>query len=56
MRAHRNAADHRVVRFEAVDGSFAADITLDNDGVVTDYPGIARRLPANALPPSPTAG
>ena len=35
-----------VVRFEAVDGSFAADITVDDDGVVVDYPGIARRLDA----------
>lgn len=52
----RSAADHHLVRFEAVDGSFAADITLDADGVVTDYPGIARRLPANALPPSPAEG
>ncbi len=26
------------------DGSFAADITFDPDGVVVDYPGIARRL------------
>jgi 2,7-dihydroxy-5-methyl-1-naphthoate 7-O-methyltransferase len=34
-----------VIRFEATDGSFAADITLDEDGIVVDYPGIARRLP-----------
>jgi hypothetical protein len=40
----RSAADHHVVRFEAVDGSFAADITVDADAVVLDYPGIARRL------------
>ena len=33
-----------VVRYEAIDGSFAADITADADGVVIDYPGIARRL------------
>lgn len=25
-------------------GTFAADITLDGDGIVVDYPGIARRL------------
>lgn len=36
--------DRRLVRFEAVDGSFAADIVLDSDGVVLDYPEIARRL------------
>lgn len=39
-----SAADRRVVHFEAVDGSFAADIVLDPDGVVVEYPGIARRL------------
>jgi hypothetical protein len=39
-----SAADHHVVRYEAVDGSFAADIAVDADAVVIDYPGIARRL------------
>jgi hypothetical protein len=39
----RSAADHHVVRYEAVDGSFAAEIKLDMDGVVIDYPTIARR-------------
>jgi hypothetical protein len=39
-----SAADHHVVRYEAVDGSFAADIAVDADSVVIDYPGIARRL------------
>ena len=38
------AAGHNVVRYEAVDGSFAADIAVDADAVVIDYPGIARRL------------
>jgi hypothetical protein len=47
----RSAADHHVVRFEAVDGTFAADITVDADAVVIDYPGIARRLSESALPP-----
>ena len=37
------ASDH-VVRYEASDGTFTADITLDIDGIVIDYPGIARRL------------
>jgi hypothetical protein len=37
------ATDPRV-RYEASDGSFAADITLDSDGLVVEYPGIARRL------------
>lgn len=40
----RSGADHHVVRFEAIDGSFVADITVDADAVPIDYPGIARRL------------
>ena len=36
--------ERSVVRFEAVDGTFAADITLDPHGMVIDYPGIARCL------------
>lgn len=40
----RRGPDHDVVRYEATDGSFAADITVDRDGIVIDYPGIARRL------------
>jgi uncharacterized protein len=32
------------VRFESDDGSFTADIQFDADGLVVDYPGIARRL------------
>jgi hypothetical protein len=41
----RADGDGPVIRFEAVDGTFAADISLDPDGIVLDYPGIARRLP-----------
>jgi uncharacterized protein len=33
-----------VVRFDSLDDSFTADITFDEDGLVLDYPGIARRL------------
>jgi uncharacterized protein len=33
-----------VVRFESLDDSFTADIRFDDDGLVVDYPGIARRL------------
>ena len=36
--------EYRVIRYEATEGSFAADITLDREGIVIDYPGIARRL------------
>ena len=32
------------VRFESRDDPFAADIGFDADGIVVDYPGIARRL------------
>jgi uncharacterized protein len=49
----RGNDEYRVVRYEAMDGSFAADITLDSDGIVIDYPGIARRLTqVPASPPS----
>jgi uncharacterized protein len=33
-----------IVRFESLDGSFSAEIVFDSDGLVRDYPGIARRL------------
>lgn len=33
-----------VVRYESLDGSFAADIVFDEDGLVIDYPGIGRRV------------
>ena len=33
-----------VVRFESLDDDFTAEITFDADGLVVDYPGIARRL------------
>ena len=35
-----------LVRFESLDGSFTAEIAFDKDGLVLDYPGIARRLSA----------
>jgi uncharacterized protein len=40
------SADHAlsVTRYEAIDGGFAANIAIDLDGLVIDYPGIARRL------------
>jgi uncharacterized protein len=36
-------AESSVVRFD--DGDFSADITFDADGLVLDYPAIARRVP-----------
>jgi uncharacterized protein len=44
----RAGADHTTLRYEATDGTFAADITVDRDGLVLDYPGIARRLASAA--------
>ena len=38
----RREAQARLVRFETLDGSFVADIGFDDQGVVLDYPGIAR--------------
>jgi hypothetical protein len=38
----RREPQARVVRFETLDGSFVADIGFDDQGVVRDYPGIAR--------------
>jgi hypothetical protein len=32
------------VRYDALDGHFSATITLDDDGLVADYPGVARRI------------
>lgn len=40
----------RLFRFETADGSFRADIAVDRDGLVLDYPGlferVSRELPA----------
>lgn len=33
-----------VVRFEALDDLFTADITFDEQGLVVDYPGLARQV------------
>jgi hypothetical protein len=33
-----------MIRYDAADGSFGADIRFDHDALVLDYPGIARRL------------
>src|SRR4051812_49855239 len=40
----RRQAGGAVVRFSGADG-FTADIEVDDEGLVTDYPGLARRLP-----------
>jgi uncharacterized protein len=46
------AAGANRVRYDALDGSFSATITVDDDGLVVDYPGIATR----AYPDAPTTG
>ncbi len=33
-----------VVRYDSIDGSFTADLTVDADGLVLDYPGIGRLI------------
>ena len=38
--------DDRRFRYEAADGTFSAEITVDEDGLVTDYPGLFARTPA----------
>lgn len=39
--------DERLYRFENLDGSgFSADLPLDEHGLVIDYPGLFRRVPA----------
>jgi hypothetical protein len=36
-------AGTNLIRYDALDGSFSATISVDDDGLVLDYPGIARR-------------
>jgi len=35
----------RRFRYEATDGTFEAEVTFDDYGLVTDYPGLFRRVP-----------
>ena len=35
---------HHLIRYESLDSPFTADLTFDADGIVDDYPGLARRL------------
>jgi hypothetical protein len=35
----------RLYRYEAVDRSFSADLTVDDDGLVVDYPTLFHRVP-----------
>jgi hypothetical protein len=38
------SAGQNRVRYDALDGDFSAIITMDDDGLVADYPGVARRI------------
>ena len=35
--------DDRLYRYEAIDRSFSADLPVDEDGIVLDYPSLFRR-------------
>ena len=41
----------RLYRYEAVDRSFSADLTLDEDGLVVDYPTLFHRVPLQSRSP-----
>ncbi|MCC8410333.1 putative glycolipid-binding domain-containing protein [Mucilaginibacter sp. UR6-1] len=36
--------DERTYKFENADGSFSAELVIDADGIVTNYPGLFERL------------
>ncbi|HEY2278452.1 MAG TPA: putative glycolipid-binding domain-containing protein [Streptosporangiaceae bacterium] len=38
------SAGRNRVRYDALDGGFSAIITMGDDGLVADYPGVARRI------------
>ena len=38
------ASGHSVVRYRSVGDTFMADLTVDEDGIVIDYPRLARRI------------
>ena len=40
----RQGGDGALFRFESLDGGFTADLPVDADGLVLDYPGLFRRL------------
>jgi hypothetical protein len=45
-RSHLAIGERRLYRFENLDGSgFQADLTVDENGLVTDYPGYFARVP-----------
>jgi hypothetical protein len=40
----RREDDARVVRYESRGGDFMSDLRFDDDGLVIDYPKLARRI------------
>lgn len=38
------SAGSNLIQYDALDGSFSALITVDDEGLVIDYPGIAHRI------------
>ncbi|MEI5582603.1 MULTISPECIES: putative glycolipid-binding domain-containing protein [unclassified Agromyces] len=51
--ASASVGGRRRVRFRSLDGDFAAELEVDDDGVVVDYPGIGRRVGLTAGRPRP---
>ena len=45
FRRYRCLEPCRLYRYEAVDRSFSADLPVDEDGVVLDYPTLFDRIP-----------
>jgi uncharacterized protein len=39
-----DVVESRIVRYVSLDGTFTADLTFDEDGLVVDYPELGRRL------------
>jgi hypothetical protein len=50
----RTEGGNAVIRYEATDSDFAAEITFDRDGLVVDYPGIGHRFQTPLLGIEPT--
>jgi hypothetical protein len=44
VRAYDPDAGSAVVRYESANRSFMADLTVDEDGIVIDYPWLAKRI------------
>jgi hypothetical protein len=44
MQQRYTRVSDRVYRYESVSSGFTADLVLDGDGLVVDYPGLVRRM------------